>query len=345
MRFLHRDAWPRWARAVTSPWLLSPLLVVALAVGGFTAYGAWTRAHPTHYARGGDAFGVDSLLPAPSASASGRRGKIGRNAKKPPAAATGKKKAAATASGRHATGSDSGRRSAGSGSTSGGSASGGSTSGGSTSPSGPSGPVLPAAGTYTLAVDGSENVKFGPYSACHNTFPNRSSLVISPASGEPAGSYDFDQRFFPDSAGKHDERHIYRYTDGGVFLSFEQATVTCAGVKQSTTVNYSPLQLRVPADVRVGQTWHNSGGDSGRTESGASRAVGTATLTVGGRSYRTFVIDTHLDLTGDEKGSRDQRWWWAPDLGVPLKWHESLSGSRSGATYSEDATFTVVGTP
>src|SRR4051794_6045268 len=346
MPLLHRDTWPRWARGATSPWLISPLLVVALAIGGFTAYGAWTRAHPTHYARGGDAFGVDGLLTSPSASPSGRAGKVGRAGKKPPVAADPKKRAV-TGSGRRATGAggaSAGGSTAG-GSTSGGSTSGGSTSGGSTSSSGPSGPALPAAGTYTLAVDGSEKVKFGPYSACHNTFPTKSSLVISPASGEPSGSYDFDQRFFPSSAGKHDERHIYRYTDRGVFLSFEQATVTCAGVKQSTTVDYSPLQLRVPSTLRVGQSWNNSGGDSGRTEDGTSKVAGTATLTVGGRSYRTFVIDTHLELSGDEKGSRDQRWWWAPALGVPLKWHEALSGSRSGATYSEDATFTVVGMP
>src|SRR3954453_1870748 len=285
------------------------------------------------------------LAARPPPPPGGGGGKGGRAGKKPPVAA-GPKKRSVTASGRRATGVVG--ASAG-GSTSGGSTSGGSpsgrSSGGSTSSSGPSGPVLPAAGTYTLAVDGSENVKFGPYSACHNTFPTRSTLVISPASGEPSGSYDFDQRFFPSSAGKHDERHIYRYTDRGVFLSFEQATVTCAGVKQSTTVNYSPLQLRVPSTPQVGESWKNSVGDSGRTENGTSNVTGTATLTVGGRSYRTFVIDTHLDLSGDEKGSRDRRWGWAPDLGVPLKWHEALSGSRSGATYSEDATFTVVRTP
>src|SRR3954453_8062503 len=344
MQFLHRDGWPRWARGATSPWLISPLLVVALAVGGFTAYGAWTRAHPTHYARGGDSFGVDSLLTSPSASPSGQKAKVDRKGKKPPAAVTAKKMVAVTTARSNGARSGGGTTAGGS-STSGGSTSGGSTSAGSTSSPTPSRPVQPAAGTYTLSVNGSAKVRFGPYSACHHTFPTTSARVISPASGEPSGSYDFDQRFFPNNAGKHDERHIYRYTDRGVFLSFEQATVTCAGVKQSTTVNYSPLQLRVPSTLRVGQSWSNSGGDSGRTERGTSKVTGTATLTVGGRSYRTFVIDTHLDLSGDEKGSRDQRWWWAPDLGVPLKWHEALSGSRSGATYSEDATLAVVRTP
>src|SRR3954447_5796837 len=81
MQLLHRDAWPRWARAATSPSLISPFLVVALAIGGFTAYGAWTRAHPTHYARGGDAFGVDSLLASPSASRAGERARSGEPAR------------------------------------------------------------------------------------------------------------------------------------------------------------------------------------------------------------------------------------------------------------------------
>src|SRR4051812_45329235 len=130
MQFLHRDAIPRWVRRVTSPWLLSPLLVVALAVGGFTAYAACTRAHPTHYARGGDSFGVDSLLTSPSASPSAQKGKVGRNGKKPPAAATGKKKVAVAAAGR--SGGGSGSRSASGASTSGGGwTSGGSPSGGS----------------------------------------------------------------------------------------------------------------------------------------------------------------------------------------------------------------------
>src|SRR3954452_16540688 len=90
MPLLHRDAWPRWARGATSPWLISPLLVVALAIGGFTAYGAWTRAHPTHYARGGDTFGVDSLTTTPSAGATTHRAHVGKKGAKHPAGKPGK---------------------------------------------------------------------------------------------------------------------------------------------------------------------------------------------------------------------------------------------------------------
>jgi hypothetical protein len=205
--------------------------------------------------------------------------------------------------------------------------------------------VLPRVGSYSIAVSGSEHVKFGPFSACTNTFPSRSQLVVSRADGEPAGSYDFDQRFYPSSANRHDERHIYRYTDDGVFLSFEQATVTCGGVKQSSSVSYSPLQQRVPSSLAVGVSWHDHGGDSKRTEDGDSKVVGTDEVVVDGHSYSTYVIDSQLSMSGDESGSRERRVWWSPDLGIALKWHESLSGKRSGASYTEDVTCTVVTIP
>jgi hypothetical protein len=336
MRVPSRSNWPRWARAATTPWVLSPLLVLALLVGGFAGYGAWTRSQPTHYARGGDTFaatgspGAVSTTPGPSGSVrpatrTHRRPGVGRTA---PPAGTGV--------------SPGGRSTPAPGS------SGQSSAGGQVGPppsGGSAAAAQPAVGTYTLAVSGSEHVKFGPFSACTNTFPSESKLVIGHASGEPAGSYDFDQRYYPNSANRHDERHIYRYTSGGVFLAFEQATVTCSGVKQSSAVNYSPQQRRVQLPLSVGATWHSHGGDSNRTEDATTKVVGTTNLTVGGRSYLTYVIDTHVEMSGDENGTRDQRWWFSPDYGMPLKWHESLSGSRSGATYSEDVTCTVVGTP
>ena len=227
----------------------------------------------------------------------------------------------------------------------GGSTSGGGTQSGTSGGGRPSDAVSPRTGTYRLSVSGSEHVKFGPFSACTNTFPESSQLVVQRASGEPGGSYDFDLRFYPDSPNKHDERHIYRYSSSGVVLSYEQATVTCGGVKQSSTVSYSPAQQRVPGRLRVGAEWHNRTGDANRTEDATFKVVGTASVTYNGRSYPTYVIDASIDMSGDESGSRDQRWWYSPDLGMPLRWHESLSGQRSGATYSEDVTVSVVSGP
>lgn len=325
-----RSTWPRAARIASSAWVLAPFLVFALLIGTFFAYGAYTRSKPTHYARGGDSFAVlpDSGSPSPSAAA--RHGHQVATKTKTKNGAHG---TAPVTSADHTSGQSSGAGHASSATTT--------TTGGGSS----SGPVYPATGTYQLQVDGQEHVKFGPFSACTNTFPSSSTLVIQPASGEPSGSYDFDHRFYPNKSNKHDERHIYRYTDAGVLLSFEQATVTCGGVKQASAVNFKPAQLRVRFPLENGEAWQTDGGDGGRTERGSFQVVGQDTVTVAGHSYPTWVIDTHVSMSGDESGSRDQRWWWSPDLAVPLKWHESLSGQRSGATYSEDVTVSVVGLP
>src|SRR5256885_11795123 len=56
MHLPDRRGLPRWARILTSPWLLSPVLVFTLLIGAFVAYGAYTRSKPTHYSRGGDVF-------------------------------------------------------------------------------------------------------------------------------------------------------------------------------------------------------------------------------------------------------------------------------------------------
>jgi hypothetical protein len=324
---MSRASWPKWARVVTSPWLLSPVLVLALLAGAFVGYGAWTRSRPTHYNRGGPfaSVGTLPLVPATSPRAgivSPSAGPVARSAA-PRGSAVATSSAAPTAAAVRSGNADNTATTA---------------SGSTTLPT-------PRAGSYALAVSGSEHVKFGPFSACTNTFPSSSQLVVSHASGESGASYDFDQRFYPATANKHDERHIYRYSRSGVVLTFEEATVTCGGVKQSTTVNYSPAQTRVRLPLAVGASWHSKGGDSSRTEDATASVVGTERVTVAGTSYLTYVIDTNVKMTGSETGNRAQRWWWSPTLAIPLKWHESLSGSRSGASYSEDVTCSVVALP
>lgn len=346
MPTLARSSWPRWAKAATSPWALSPLIVVALLAGTFAAYGAYTRHRPTHSARGGDSFATLAPSSTPSSTPASGTPSAGaarpaRSVRPPRNARTKAAQATATSHARPHTARDPVR--GGSTQTSGGTT----TSGGPRSPApvSPTTVVTPHTGSYTLSVSGTEHVKFGPFSACSNTFPSSADLTVHTASGEPAGSFDFDLRLYPDSPDKHDERHIYRYTPSSVLLTYEQATVTCGGVKQSSTVDYSPAQQRVQLPLRVGDSWHVDGGDSGREETGSFRVTGTTPLTYGGHSYQTYVIDAHLTMSGSESGTRDQRWWYAPALGLPLKWHESMSGQRSGATYSEDLTVSIVAGP
>jgi hypothetical protein len=335
--------------------VLSPLLVIALLFAAFEGYGFYTRHQKTTYARGG-AFGAGSQQAAQSHSSTGGRLALGGHGKTPggkPKITNGGKHIATlgSGSGRSGTTSQSGSSTGSSGSQS-------VSTNGTTTTSHPghshttnpsSSPtaslVTPTPGVYPLAVTGQESAKFGPISACHNTFPSRSSIVVHHATGESPTSYDFDMRLYPNQANKHDERHIYKYSKQSMVLSYEQETVTCSGIKQSSAVSYSPAQTRVQLPLAVGNTWHNKGGGSARTETGTSNVVKRSSLQVGGTSYQVYEIVTKLALTGNETGERDQTWWYAPSLGVPLKFSETLHGHRSGANYAESYTATVIGLP
>lgn len=304
-------------------------LVVALPAGGFLAYGAYTRSGDVVYDRGGAVFGADaaplpsieaSPLPtgttAPVATPGAAAGEPTDSAARPVAKARPSTTPAAKAR-------DTVRAAA------------------RTAPQVAAVRTQPVPGTYGLRVSGAEKVTFGPFSFCGRDLPSASELVVAPATGEPDGSYNFDVRFFPGEAGKHDERHIYRYAAGGVDLTFESATVTCSGVRQGSDISFSPAQRCVIAPLKVGATWSGTGGDADRTEKYTSVVTSAETLEIAGLRVPVFVIDTRTTFSGSESGERTRRWWYAPSLAMPVKWADTTSGGRSGAKYSNEITVTV----
>lgn len=305
-----------------------PVLVLAVGFAGFKGYGAYTRSTPVDYSRGGGDFGSTSAaVPTPgSASARPSVTAAPRNSAAPTSAS-----ASAAVPRADATIAPS-------------------TAAVALVSKDPvaqtnAGKVVPAVGSYPLAVTGSEKVQFGPVSFCNQTLPTRTTLVVKKAAGESPTSYDFDVPFFPGKTGQHDERHIYRFTPTAVYLDYEIATVTCQGVRQSSETSYSPEQKRVQLPLHVGASWHDHGGGSDRTEDATAKVLRTETLTIAGQQVLTYVIETTTSFTGSESGTRDQTWWYAPSWAVPVKWHEKQSGHRSGASYSGDITATVLARP
>jgi hypothetical protein len=209
----------------------------------------------------------------------------------------------------------------------------------------PSTVVLPRPGSYQLAVSGSEKVRFGPVSFCNQKLPAVTRLVVAKAAGESPTSFDFDVPYFPDKAGQHDERHIYRYTPKGVYLDYEVATVTCQGVRQSSTTSYAPAQLKASLPLKVGARWSNHGGGDNRTEDGTSRVSRTQLLTIAGERVLTYVIETSTSFTGSESGTRQQTWWYAPSWAMPVQWTDKQSGQRSGASYTGELTARITSHP
>jgi hypothetical protein len=194
-------------------------------------------------------------------------------------------------------------------------------------------------------VTGTESAKFGFIGVCSQTLPAVASLTVSPATDDSPTSYDFDLRLYPGQPDKHDERHIYRYAASEVLLTYEQATVTCGGVKQSTTQPFAPPQIRAILPLTVGSTWSSHGGSSNRTEDATSTVTGTDTVTVGGVAYPVFVIKTDVTMSGPESGRRTQAWWYSPTLAMPLRIYEKISAHKSGGTYDNEYTATVTSIP
>jgi hypothetical protein len=351
-----RSTWPGWARALTTGWVLSPIIVIALLAATFEGYGYYTRHQTTTYARGGAFDGGQQAAQDRSAKLTGRRSARGG---KPVASKrhsgsrikNGGKQVTTLGTGgsSHSRSSTAGSHGASSDPVNSHSPTSDPTRSSSPRRSQPSRPstalVTPNTGVYTLAVSGQESAKFGPISACHNEFPSRATLDVHHASGEGATSYDFDLRFYPNQANRHDERHIYKYSKSSMVLTYEQETVTCSGIRQSSVVDYSPAQTRVELPLAVGDSWHNHGGGTSRTETGTSNVVMRASMTVQGKRYQVYEIVTKLTLTGSETGARDQTWWFSPQLAMPLKFGETLHGNRSGAKYSESYTASVIRMP
>ncbi|MCW2544176.1 MAG: hypothetical protein JWM40_1728 [Frankiales bacterium] len=308
---------------------LAVAVVLGLGVGGFLGYGAYTRSKPVDYSRGGHDFAaappasstpqpLTATTAAPSASASASAAPSRSSSATAAPIVVGPSTQAPTAV--------------------------------ATAPRATAGPTkavvaVPRVGVYKLAVSGSEKVKFGVVSFCNQALPKTSDLVVSKAAGESATSYDFDLRYFPGQTGQHDERHIYRYTPTSTFMDYEIATVTCQGVRQSSETSYGTPQLRAKLPLTVGQSWSNSGGGSERTEKGTWKVERQETLTIAGVKVPTWVITDTVALSGNETGDRTQTWWYSPTWAMPVKWIEQIHGSRSGASYSENVTVSVLSRP
>jgi hypothetical protein len=302
-----------------------PVLVAVVLAAGFEGYGAYTRSRPVEYARGGELF-APTATPTGTSSSASPAPVVASSSPTAGASATPTRTPVPEVTHEAVVPEDQAV----------------------TAPSAPAAAAVvtvPAVGTYPLRVEGSEKVQFGPVSFCNQTLPTSTNLVVQKAAGESATSYDFDVPFFPGKTGQHDERHLYRFTQDAVFLDYEIATVTCQGVRQSSETSYAPAQPRVRLPLKLGAGWHYQGGGSSRTEDATFRVLRTESLTIGGRQVLTYVIGTTTSFTGDESGTRDQTWWYAPSWSMPVKWHEKQTGKRSGASYSGDVTVTVLAHP
>ena len=103
-------------------------------------------------------------------------------------------------------------------------------------------------------------------------------------------------------------------------------------------------QARVEARARSAHA-RELHADAERTEAARSTVLRAERVTVDGRPLTTYVVETRIDISGAESGSRLQRWWWSPELALPVRIDERISARRSGGEYTSDVSISVVDLP
>jgi hypothetical protein len=310
-----REPWPRWARALSSGWVVWPFGVASLLITYMLVYGAFTTAPPPEFSRGG-AFGSPDLPGSPNSSVdptgSGTIATSPTGTVSPTGTGTTRPSVRPTATATK------------------------------TLPPPPPGLVLPTPGAYNVQVDGTEQPKFSFVPVCGRRFPTSSTMYVRRIDGN---SFQFDHAY----SSLHEERHIYDYTDDGVFMTFEGASVSCGPRTETSEGDFSPPDARVRLPLRVGASWRGTStarnpgsGEVTRNESYEAKVLRTEKLVVAGTQVETYLIETSTSFTGPEHGNRLLRWWYSRTLAMPVKWYEKINAARSGGSYTSEVTVTMV---
>jgi hypothetical protein len=179
---------------------------------------------------------------------------------------------------------------------------------------------IPLTGVYQYASGGDERIGLGPLSVGRR-LPKVALLVVSPS----PNSRFADLRVSSD----HTEGWRIQIADAGIKGIARTIRVGTLGYTREVSGNAVPPVLLRPAKFRRGLKWqsvYKVGAIVFRRE---SNVLGRQTVTVAGRTVRTWVIQTKETVTGALHGDETRKEWWSPSLGldVRVEWHRNLDGS------------------
>jgi hypothetical protein len=98
------------------------------------------------------------------------------------------------------------------------------------------------------------------------------------------------------------------------------------------------LLLPEPATVGRSYSWKVTSTDGKTTAAVTARIAGHETLTIGGASTPTTIVDSTLRLTGDITYTAQSRIWFDPAHRLQVKEHTQGQGQFGAATFSTDIT-------
>ena len=193
----------------------------------------------------------------------------------------------------------------------------------------PARPRLPALGTYTFAVSGTESATL----VGSRSFAPQMTLVAHRGGGVGSDDVVLDQEFSTD----HEEREIARYSNEGIFLTHEAGSLTFGLVTQGSDVRYDPPLGQIPFPLVPGTT--RSGSSTAREPDGAvarvddwtTRILGQETITVAGAAVPTWTVqfERRSRPGGSDQVIQTTRYWFDPVRGISVRWEESVHGERN----------------
>jgi hypothetical protein len=194
--------------------------------------------------------------------------------------------------------------------------------------------VVPAPGTYTYAVDGSESATgFGT-----RTLPETMTMTVNADPDGDAATRVLDLRF----SAQHEEREIATFGPDGVAFVFEAGSVTFGPYTRTSEADYDPPMLQVPGSLAPGVVVQGTTDASSRVEDWTVTVEGTERV----GAYDTWVvrIDRQSQPGSSEEVQRTRRYWFAPALGIWVKWTEELHASQTmaGATFGYACEYTAI---
>jgi hypothetical protein len=201
----------------------------------------------------------------------------------------------------------------------------------------------PPSGVYQLQGQGTEKISFPPNSQ------NDSALMPASVTDLPNGCW----RWHVDYNVAHSEAYDFCPVPQGLaevaFHNSQSWDFGSVSVKNVAVLDCEQPALVLGANPVVGQviaqicTGTNSAIPGQSHSVAASRVVGIGPLTIGGVSTKAVHQLLQVTVTGAQKGTSTEDWWFAADTGMPIKVirHRSVgSPSPLGTiTYSEDGSW------
>jgi hypothetical protein len=197
---------------------------------------------------------------------------------------------------------------------------------------------LPATGTYTYAVDGTEST---------TGFPSRHLPATMTLTIARAGN---DVTFTSQFSAQHAERDVLRYSTDGVALTQETRNATFGSTTRSTDARFEPAvrALVLPATKGAAasgaSTARDSGGVTAWQEDWHVTDVAAKTLTLAGKPVDTWEVTI---TRASRPGSADQfhetrTYWYDLTRGLWVRWDETVHATHAqGLTVAYDLTFSA----